>query len=1026
MKIEAVLIVLTLLALPLFVSGAKVDRFQDGNAEAVADLSGPGYSAVVNITIPAECYVLNATVNVTGMEANGAYPVGPRVELDGTVLWAFNGTGYGALGRQNGFSDGAMEVKTQFGVGGGTNRTAIRLPKEAFVQNATLDVNVSGPMIGLTELVNFTGAAVNDVFGYSVSEAGDVNNDGYDDVIVGAHRNDSGGHDAGRAYIYYGCQSMNNTPNVTLTGAAANELFGCSVSAAGDVNKDGYDDVIVGARQNNECGDNAGRAYIYLGGQAMDDIPDVTLSDADSFDFFGFSVSTAGDVNNDGYDDVIVGAPSNATGGAFAGIAYIYFGGQAMDSNPDINLSNTAAFDYFGVSVSNAGDVNNDGYDDVIVGADGANNLSGCAYIFFGGPAMDSTADVTIAGMIAHDEFGGSVSSAGDVNRDGYDDVIVGAYFNDSRGSLTGSAYIYLGGQAMDTIPDVTFTGAAIGDTLGISVSSAGDVNDDGYDDVIVGAPGNDSGGIQAGCANIYFGGQAMDNLPDLTLTGADEDDYFGVSVSNAGDVNKDGYDDVIVSADGAMNWTGCTYIYSRWIGTLNPVITVGLRSIWNKTEYFNYTNKTENFSDWLNGYLHSASPSGNNSNGNSFVDVPININAGNQGYIALYNLSVVYQYNATVPDFAGPLNNYISAHKGGKDANGNITVPIVLRSQSDGKLRLSGLNITYDGAPRLVEPTPDVAIDEDTVDNSLLDLYRYFQDDYDPNSALDFSIEGATNSSIVNVGIFSNRYLSADALTGDSNDNWTGVVSLRIRCTDSRGFSVVSNSFDISIRNMNDPPAITSTPPTNAMAGVRYGYDLTASDGDNDALTFSLMYKPEGMNIDPTTWKIDWIPTESQIGNTTVTVKITDGIGGEANQTYIITVKSARPKCVISSPSNGTKVSGRIMIQGTATKADAGLVSVQCRVDCGTWLVAINTTSWTYQVDTTGLKNGAHIFEARAFDGSNYSDPVSVTLVVDNPKPYISSGNGLWWVLPSAILVMAAAAGVLFWRGRRRRTPKE
>ena len=113
------------------------------------------------------------------------------------------------------------------------------------------------------------------------------------------------------------------------------------------------------------------------------------------------------------------------------------------------------------------------------------------------------------------------------------------------------------------------------------------------------------------------------------------------------------------------------------------------------------------------------------------------------------------------------------------------------------------------------------------------------------------------------------------------------------------------------------------------------------------------------------------------------------------------------------------------IMIQGTATRSDAGLVSVQCRVDDGTWLVAINTSNWTYQVNTAGLKNGAHTFEARAFDGSNYSDPASVILVVDNPQPSISSGNGLWWGLPAAILVVAAVAGVLFWKARRRRTSK-
>ena len=224
MKIEAVFIVLMLLALPLFASGAKVDRFQDGNADAVADFSGPGFSAAVNITMPAECYVMNATVNVTGVEANGAYPVGPRVELNGTVLWEFNGTGYGALGRQDLFSDAKTQVGVPFGVGGGNTSSAIRLPKDAFVQNATMEVNVSGPREGLTELVDFTGAK-GDELGLSVSNAGDVNNDGYDDVIVGALPNNA----TGCAYIYFGGQVMDHTPDVILTGANQQDFFGESV-----------------------------------------------------------------------------------------------------------------------------------------------------------------------------------------------------------------------------------------------------------------------------------------------------------------------------------------------------------------------------------------------------------------------------------------------------------------------------------------------------------------------------------------------------------------------------------------------------------------------------------------------------------------------------------------------------------------------------------------------------------------------------------------------------------------------------
>jgi hypothetical protein len=409
-----------------------------------------------------------------------------------------------------------------------------------------------------------TGESADNYFGVSVSTAGDVNGDGYDDVIIGAHHCNAGGTDAGRAYIYYGGGSMDNIPDVTMTGEAAYDYFGVSVSTAGDVNGDGYDDVIVGV-----CGSGAGRAYIYYGGASMDNTPDVTMTAPASGPNFGFSVSTAGDVNNDGYDDVIVGTYIAAPG---AGRAYIYFGGGSMDNTPDVTMTGEAAGDYFGVSVSNAGDVNNDGYGDVIVGAynnDAGGASAGRAYIYFGGSSMDNTPDVTMTGEAASDQFGCSVSTAGDVNNDEYDDVIVGAHYNDAGGTEAGRAYIYFGGASMDNTPDVTMTGQATGDYFGYSVSTAGDVNGNGYADVIVGAYYNDAGGSDAGRAYIYYGSGSMDNIPDVTMTGEAAGDCFGVSVSNAGDVNSEGYKDVIIGArdnDAGGSDAGRAYIYSPYV----------------------------------------------------------------------------------------------------------------------------------------------------------------------------------------------------------------------------------------------------------------------------------------------------------------------------------------------------------------------------------------------------------------------------------------------------------------------------
>jgi hypothetical protein len=268
----------------------------------------------------------------------------------------------------------------------------------------------------------------------------------------------------------------------------------------------------------------------------MDNTADVTFSGAADNDNLGISVSGAGDINGDGYADVIVGALYADAGGTDRGQAYIYYGGSSMDNTADVTISGAADNDRLGGAVSGAGDVNGDGYADVIVGAWGAagGTNRGQAYIYYGGSSMDNIADVTFSGAADNDYFGTSVSGAGDVNGDGYADVIVGALYADVGGINRGQAYIYYGGASMNPTPtaDVTISGAADNDNLGISVSGAGGVNGDGYADVIVGAYSADAGGTDRGQAYIYYGGASMDNTADVTISGAADNDRLGNSVS--------------------------------------------------------------------------------------------------------------------------------------------------------------------------------------------------------------------------------------------------------------------------------------------------------------------------------------------------------------------------------------------------------------------------------------------------------------------------------------------------------------
>ena len=399
------------------------------------------------------------------------------------------------------------------------------------------------------------GETAGDNFGSTASGAGDVNGDGYADIIVGTQFNDAGGTNAGRAYVLYGGPHADLTADLVMTGEAPDDRFGISSSGAGDFNGDGYDDVIVGAHYNDAGGSLAGRAYLFFGGPGADAVADLTLTGLAAGDYFGASVSGAGDVNGDGFADVIVGAYLADGVVASSGVAYVFFGGSAADATADLVLNGEAGADRFGQSVSGAGDVNGDGYDDVVVGAyyadGGGLTNSGKAYVFYGGSVPDDEPDLILAGETVDDRLGYSVAGAGDVNGDGFDDIAAGAPNQDAGGSNAGAVYLYFGGPDEDTLPDLVLIGEAAGDNFGWPVAGAGDVNGDGFADVMVGARNSDLSVNNGGRAYVFFGGQEPDEIADAVLIGEVAEGYLGMAVSGVGDVTGDGIPDVLAAAPG-------------------------------------------------------------------------------------------------------------------------------------------------------------------------------------------------------------------------------------------------------------------------------------------------------------------------------------------------------------------------------------------------------------------------------------------------------------------------------------------
>lgn len=520
-----------------------------------------------------------------------------------------------------------------------------------------------GAATGLQDTAYYLVDSLHSIAVTALAAAGDIDGDGYTDIIAGDRDYDAGDSlNAGRAYIFHGGpDSLHNVlPAVVMNHQGLTVIgFGKSMQHAGDINGDGYSDVVIGDHNFIKSTTNyEGRAYVYYGSaNGLPEVPDVTLDINQPDCHLGYSVS-GGDVNGDGYADVIVSAPryNDTQGGVF-----IYYGSSSGLIMTPATITG-APGQHIGYAVAGAGDLNGDGYGDVLISA--YNEIvtidTGKVFVYYGSASgLPATPNHIIQGTNEPDMagFGRSLASAGDVNGDGYGDVIIGAHGStDGSHAREGRAYLFMGSDTglVSTNPVILDNANQELAFFGISVAGAGDINADGYADVMVGAV-EYAGGYDEGRVYIYLGSTGgISTTPSDTLIKVQPPStLFGYIIAGAGDIDADGYADVLIGDPHYGGDGGITYIYK---GT-----PTGLAAV------------PDSLHAWqLGSGIGTSACSAGDVNGDGFTDILL----GNLGYQTMGNVYLYYGGG----NHTGRRNNL-------RLYNANLTTPLSAANVPEGTI---------------------------------------------------------------------------------------------------------------------------------------------------------------------------------------------------------------------------------------------------------------------------------------------------------------------------------------------------
>jgi uncharacterized membrane protein len=1032
------------------------DRFANGSKTASLRYQ-TGDLQRLSVRLPAGATVLNATMDVTGVLDDVAlktYKVTGQRAFD---MLGLSVAGVGDLNR-DGFDDVAV------GAPGSDSKT--------FIDNGLFTVyygSADGPQMGAGETV--TGTETGDFLGFSLAGVRDFNKDGFGEVLAGAPNATHRGMgtptpNTGVAYLYaHDGTKLRQLPSRVIPGGSTGGQMGYAVSEVGDFDSDGTPEIGAGEVLANRSVVQplVGRVAVVPSGPVG---VGTDLWGDTAYSFFGNFMAQCRDLDSDRKADFIVGARFNTPSAGVVGRAFVYLSGQNF-KNPLV-FTGTQGMANFSASGA-AGDFNGDGYVDLAFGApdytvDG--KPLGAVFIYAGGPRGPDPGSkpVMLLGRARDCGYGSSLACPGDLDADGTDDLLVGIprMPREMAVSPSGAVDIVLVGRNRTT----TLPGENLNSNFGYCVAAAGDLNQDGFRDFIVGSPTYTAGNIDAaGMAVAITTHIKAPRNPALNVGGAGADDW---------------------------KWPG---IFARTV-------------------------RTPDMAKKFNGILSNEMPVTYDDYGNPFVDIPVLVYNDLPGStLVIANLSIVYDWSATVyvnpnketGNLTWALNNILYPHEMGSPPD--IEIPLVFNSSSAGSIWVHGLYILIDEAP-VPEPEFSVELPEDGSDWYLVDLWTVFSDDFQAPEDLTYWVERYTNDTIVTVDITEWRWLSVDAFNGSQNDNWTGESRIEVSAQDDNWLEGYTN-ITVRVVPVNDPPRLTSEPPLTATAGRPYAYRMAAVDAENDTVSFGLASGPAGMTVDPAgnaRWtpsgadygrnhdvvlyatdgrlcatqsftinvssslegvkiagnppptavvggeyryrpnvttdvlggtvdlslpqapsgmavqadgSLLWVPSEAQLGAFNITLAASDGYFNASQQWTVRVFPAGTPgsglACVIQEPADGQRVSGKLTVLGSASIVTGSVMRVELSVDGKSWKPADGTASWSYTLDTKALSNGRHTFRVRAWDGTAYSLNASVAVEVDNPT--VSPG-ALDMLIPLLLIVLvigAAAAGAVMYMRRGR-----